>query len=211
MTIEELKLCIREKTDDDDDSFQKMSLCFNGCVLYDDKETLLYYDVEENSRLELHDLTEKFRNIGNMGMKFVDVSDGSGLKQCGWCKQAPRWRIAAPGICLEGICNNFACDAYKEQVVMPIGYKKFDLVNYADETTTFCPVCKQYVEPKICGFNNCWWRFEGKKIEDGKPPKKCSSDWKQADDKYYYFDDTKTPTVTWRQLILEAVKQKPNS
>ncbi|CAF1452305.1 unnamed protein product [Rotaria sordida] len=197
MTIEELKLCIREKIgndddDDDNDIFQKMSLCFNGCVLYDDKETLLYYDMEENSQLELHDFSEKFRNMGNFGMKFVDVSDGNGLKQCEWAKEGPRWRMAAWGLCLEGICTNSACNAFRQQVVIPIGYKRFDLLNDADETTTVCPVCKQYVEPKICGFNNCWWKFEGRKTETGKPPKKCSSDWTHADNRYHYFGDTKS-------------------
>ncbi|CAF2142433.1 unnamed protein product [Rotaria magnacalcarata] len=210
MIVQQLKNHIREKTGDDNDSFQKMSLLFNENDIDDDNKTLQYYNIKENTLLELHDSSGNFRDIGCLGMKFVDVSTGDALKRCIWSKQAPPWRKAARGLCLEGICRNSECNAFKQQVIISIGYKRFDVINEADETTVICPECEQYVEPKICGFNNCWWRFEGKKIEDGKPPKKCSSDWKHADDAYHYFDDKETSMVTWRQLILEAVKEKPN-
>ncbi|CAF4356273.1 unnamed protein product, partial [Rotaria sordida] len=126
--------------------------------------------VDDGSQLQLHDLTKKTRNIGNLGLRFVDLGDGKGVKRISWSKEASRWRIAGRGLCLEGICQNPQCEAYKQQVIMAIGYKVFDVVADSDETTTICPIC------------------------DGKAPIKCSCDWQQADDAYHYFDQQTNPS-----------------
>lgn len=209
MTIRELKHCIGTKTGDDDDTMHKMILSCNGKILYHPNKTLQYYHIEENSKIELHDLSDDYRDLTSLGIKFVDVSNSKALERCAWSNKAPLWRMAPPGLCLEGICGNRDCDAFKQQVIIGIGYGKFDLVNDSDETTMQCPICEQYVEPKTCGFNNCWWRFEGKKSEHGKAPKACKSDWQGADDAYHYFEDANNNMVNWRQLIIEAVEENP--
>ncbi|CAF1206139.1 unnamed protein product [Rotaria sordida] len=147
-----------------------------------------------------------------MGSRFVNVGNGKGLTRIEWSTTAPRWRRTIPGLCLEGQCSNSECEAYDRSVIMCIGYRKFDILADADETTTVCPICKQFVEPKTCAFNNCWWRYEGiQQAEAGssKPPKKCSNEWHKVDDAYHYFDEETSGTVTWKRLVVEAVKDKP--
>ena len=146
------------------------------------------------------------------GIEFADVSNADGLKKVEWRNSAPAWRRTVPGLCLEGTCTNTSCEANGERVIMPIGYKKFDLISDVNESTTKCSICSKYVEPQTCSFNNCWWKWSGvKQVKKGEAPVPCSSDWKYADNAYHYFDDHKTGTVTWRQLVFDAVKNKPTS
>ncbi|CAF5028622.1 unnamed protein product, partial [Rotaria sp. Silwood1] len=168
------------------------------------------YGVEDNSLLELVDPNMKFRSCNNTGNRFVDVCSTKGLKQAEWSRIAPRWRRAGHGLCFEGQCLNKECEAYRHTVIMPIGYQKFDILIDTDQETTICPLCKYYVEPVACGFSNCWWRYEGIKICNSGPPKRCSSDWKHADDAYHRFDENPSEHVTWRKLIFEVVKKRPN-
>ncbi|CAF1485375.1 unnamed protein product [Rotaria sordida] len=144
-------------------------------------------------------------------MNFVDVSKDDGLKRVTWAPTAPRWRQAQHGMCLEGKCRKSGCEAFDQKVIIPIGYRKFDLLRDTD-TISVCPLCKQYVDPITCSFNNCWWKYSGKKKErraDGKPPVPCNSDWKQADDAYHYFDQIASGEVIWLDLVFEVVKDKP--
>ncbi|CAF0983096.1 unnamed protein product [Rotaria sp. Silwood1] len=189
-----------------------MLFTFDKDVLDEDEQTLSSYGIEEESRLEVEYSNMKIRDIGSLGLRFMDVSNSQGLKRREWSRTAPRWRRTRCGLCLEGKCTNSRCEAYNQIVIIPIGYKKFDVLLDSDDTTTVCPICKNYVQPSSCAFNNCWWRFEGRKLEansNGRPPKKCSSEWTQVDDAYHYFEELKSGTVTWMQLILEAVKNKP--
>ncbi|CAF3691641.1 unnamed protein product [Rotaria sp. Silwood1] len=215
-TVQQLKQLFLEKTSIKYD-MKKMYLINsqNRDVLIKDEETLGYYDVQENSEMQLHDLTKTTRDLSSLGLRFVDLGDGTGFRRTAWAASAAstagasRWRLAGRGLCLEGICENPKCEANGHQVVMTIGYRVFDIVADTDATTTQCPICKNYVEPTTCGFNNCWWRYEGKKKDQqgkGKAPIKCSSDWQHADDAYHYFDQQTHPIVTWTQLKIEAVK-----
>ncbi|CAF3601955.1 unnamed protein product [Rotaria sp. Silwood1] len=181
----------------------------NRDILTKDEKTLGYYDVQDDSEIQLHDLTKVTRNLSNLGLRFIDPSDKNSYKRTPWATEAPRWRIAGRGLCLEGICNNPQCEANGKQVIMSIGYTTFDVVIDSDASTTKCPICNSYVDPITCGFNNCRWRYEGKKKEQGnnKAPIKCSpSDWQLADDAYHYFDQQTNPSVTWITLKFEVVK-----
>ena len=173
----------------------------------DDETTLKNYDIPDESILE----AIKANSRSLMGIKLADLNNGKGLKKQKWSINAPSWRRAAPGLCLEGICNNSKCEANKQRVVISMGYRKFNMLLDADATTTMCPICKKFVDPETCGFNNCWWRFEGMKQEKaGEPPVKCSNDWQYVGNSYHYFDQETSGTVTWKQLIIEAVEKEPS-
>ncbi|CAF4179906.1 unnamed protein product, partial [Adineta steineri] len=206
--IQELKKRAGEKAGYSD--LEKLWLVFDREVLYDEA-TLEDYDVQADSVLELVDHTQRYRSLGGLiGLKFVDVSDNQALKRTAWSKTAPRWRRTRHGLSLEGLCKNKKCEAYNSTVIMPVGYKKIDMLDESLEEITKCPVCKAYVTAVTCGFNNCWWRYDGvQSCKDG-PSKRCSSDWREADDAYHRFNEYQDETVTWKKLTLEAAKTPTN-
>ena len=207
--ILEMKRRLQEKTGNEDDLEQTCLVL--GEKKLEDEKTLLHYNIREGSVLQSVDLHSGTRNIGFTAIDFVDVSNKTGLIRKEWSEEAPVWRMVPPGLCLEGLCQNSYCPAYNETVIIPIGYKKFDIIGDTDETTSACPLCEKYVHPTTCGFSNCWWRYEGKKepTEKSRPPKKVSGDWTHADDAYHRFEEKISGEVAWRQLILEAVEEDP--
>jgi hypothetical protein len=119
------------------------------------------------------------------------------------------WRRTAPGICLEGICTNKDCVAYQQEVIIPIGFKKFDVLLDMNATTVRCPMCSNYVGIQKLGFNYCQWRWHGiKQLVPHQAPIQCSEDWSQTDDYSSFGDNIPHGTITWLQLIIEA---KPHS
>ena len=209
-TIGQLKQMWYEEAHTNAESAQGMCFTFDGDILDQDDQTLQSYGVEDQSNLEWVDINSTSRNIGNMGMKFVDVSNTAGLKRKAWSTKAPEWRRARHGLSLEGQCTTASCKAHKQQVVMPIGYTKFDFGSDDAESMTVCPLCKNYVAPVSCGFNNCWWRFMGKRVETPRTrPVRRVGDWTQADNAYHYFEQYSPDIVTWLNLTLEVVKKSP--
>ncbi|CAF0820216.1 unnamed protein product [Adineta steineri] len=205
--IGELKKSVGEKAGYSDP--EMLWLVFDKEILYDEA-TLEDYDIQSDSALELVDRTERYRGFGGLiGLKFVDVSDNEALKRIGWSRTAPRWRRARHGLCLEGLCKNKKCEAYKGTVIMPIGYKKVSMLDDSLDKITKCPVCKEYVNPITCAFNNCWWRYDGVQNCKNGPSKKCSGDWRRADDAYHRFNEYQGEMITWKKLTLEAVKTRP--
>jgi hypothetical protein len=156
------------------------------------------------------DLARLNEMAGNHGVPFVDLSDTNGYKRVQWSISAPKWRRTVRGMCLEGFCENEKCEAYRQRVIIGIGMREFDLLVDPSPSTTPCPMCKQYVEPTTCGFNNCQWRWQGIKQIPRQPPMPLSGDWQPADNAYHYFDQTIKGTATtsgtciWRQLKIEA-------
>jgi hypothetical protein len=117
-----------------------------------------------------------------------------------WSSDAPNWRLTKAGLCLEGKCMNSECDAYNQYVVMNMGTPIQYMVGYPNETGTNCPVCNQYVEPEISGFNKCEWRCLGiKKGEKG--PEHHKSDWAKVGDEQHCFEDKDTQ---WLSLCIEV-------
>ncbi|UJR07045.1 hypothetical protein I4U23_011333 [Adineta vaga] len=98
--------------------------------------------------------------MGADGSEFVNVHNSSFLKRLEWSHQAPVWRIARPGLCLEGCCKNEKCTAYDRLVIINIGLVKFTL-NTEKKTLSKCPQCQNYVNPITCAFNRCQWRYKG--------------------------------------------------
>ena len=208
-TILEMKQLLQEKTGSEDGSEQT---CLTlGEQKLEDEKTLSHYNIKEKTVLQAEDLRITSRGIGFKAIDFVDVRNTTGLVRNTWCKEAPSWRMVLPGLCLEGLCGNSDCDAYNQTVIIPIGYEKFDIIGDTDETTSACPQCNEYVEPTTCGFSNCWWRYKGRKepTKKGRPPENVSGDWTYADDAYHRFEEKISGKISWRRLILEAVKEDP--
>ena len=211
-TIGQLKQLLYEASTWDEESSQGMCFTFDDDILDQDDQTLKSYGVDDQSRLEWTDLTAVGRSdFGSIGRIFIDLANKSGLKKQAWSTTAPEWRRARHGLCFEGICtSNPSCKAHKKQVIIPIGYTKFDFVQDVNKSTSKCPVCQKYVHPISCGFNNCWWKFEGRKVEkDGDEAVDIESEWEPADDAYHYFDQQLTGMVRWLRLELEVVKKNP--
>ncbi|CAF1392740.1 unnamed protein product [Adineta steineri] len=207
-TIQQLKDLFVEKLNTKKD-IQSISFIFDGEILDDNDSTIASYGIEDKSTIDCVDLSVTDRTGLLAGMKFVDIDNNQGFKKKDWSKAAPSWRKARRGLCLEGVCGNDKCNAFKHRVVMPIGYGEFDIVVDTSETTAKCPLCKKYVEPITCGFNNCWWIYTAIKDVQGEPPKRILGDWQHANDAYHYFDDSISGIVTWRRLHFNVVKRKP--
>lgn len=205
--IEDLKQHICEKYNEY--KLERIGLLFYGEFL-DNDDKLSDFDIKSGSILNLIDVTRTTRNLNNFGLKFVDVTASDSLKCIQWSQTAPPWRRARQGLCLEGRCTNRKCNASDKKVIMSMGYTKFDLLSDSNANTTKCPVCKEYVSPTTCAFNNCWWRYEGLKDNKNKPPESCSNAWTWADDAYRRFDEETGENISWRRLILEAVRQLPS-
>jgi len=67
---------------------------------------------------------------------------------------------------LYGICGNSACEAYKKEVVIKIGYGRYKYGENADKNR--CPMCKKLVNELTgpIGFRNCYYSFIGKILEN---------------------------------------------
>lgn len=62
-----------------------------------------------------------FPNSMDMGISFVDLSDGSNVQKIKFSITAPAWRLAKSGIFIEGKCMNASCRAFQQQVIIKIG------------------------------------------------------------------------------------------
>lgn len=138
------------------------------------------------------------------GRVFVNLSNPAGFRLVQWARNAPRWRQAVAGLCLEGRCDNQQCEAYRQMVIMGIGYRAFDL-SHVRTSNCHCPVCNKWVSPSTCAFNNCWWCWHGfKQIREEAEPEPCFGEWQYAADAYHYVDEQQNGRVHWPILKLEA-------
>jgi hypothetical protein len=205
-TIEELKQLLGEKMAPRD--IDNMWLVLDDEQLYDES-TLADYDIKANTILKLIDPRDVGRNIrGLIGVKFINVNDDQAITRNEWSAEAPRWRRARPGMCVEGLCTNPACVANNQMVVIPLGYRTFNLITDRVGVTK-CPLCKQFVRINTCAFSNCWWKYHGVQEPENGPPQSYSCDWKRADDAYHRFNEANGDIVSWSELVFEVVKDKP--
>ena len=140
------------------------------------------------------------------GVRFTDVTDGKGPEEMQWSDEAPDWRIAYPGLCIEGECANRMCEAYGHMVIMNKGWTEFDLIN--DSHLCKCPICKERVVPITCGFNNCKWKIIARKVELGKP-QMFKTDWKSVGDLYKYYSPEKSGEANF--VALKIICRKTDS
>ncbi|RUS31326.1 hypothetical protein BC938DRAFT_478053 [Jimgerdemannia flammicorona] len=113
-----------------------------------------------------------------------------------------------PSIVFAGICTNESCKACSFKVVIGWGQRNFDF--FYDEHRCVCPLCREYVRPFTCGFNNTWWSFCGsKKVGPGHAPQSVSGVWKYAGDKHHYFDEKECGEVDWGRLKILVSSKDP--
>ncbi|KAJ3431615.1 hypothetical protein M0812_20529 [Anaeramoeba flamelloides] len=87
---------------------------------------------------------------------------------------------------------------------------KYGTFNLKDEELLdrcICPICGYLVTPITSAFNNCYWKFEGTQVIEGKK-KEFVSQWTKAGDEYNYFDEKESGIVEWRHLTFKVVRIK---
>ena len=151
----------------------------------EDKYTLEYYNIQKESTLQLGLRMRGGGSEGEKSKQFVDVTNEVGLKQKGFSNKAPKWRACKNGTNLEGNCMNSKCEAFNQRVIIPIGFKQFDLLldsrkelkdqNGNQKYFSACPMCQEYVEPTTVGFTNCDWRWSGRKKPNNNSDKNSNS------------------------------------
>lgn len=201
-TIQDIKERIQHK---EGIPLDQMRLVFGGEQLEDEK-TLFDCNIKFGSTVFLY-----IRLIGGGGcsMTFVDVSNKNGPQKRKWSSRAPNWRIAHGGLNLEGKCTNRECEAYRQMVIIPMGLCvtfQLGMPGY----TTKCPMCYEHVNVDTCGFSNCEWRTFGIKKTKTGGFERFKSEWTEADDNYYRFDEKRNGVCDWTYLVLESRSMENN-
>ena len=194
-TLEQLKRRVHEQQSIVPD---QQRYFYEGNELHDSM-MLCECGIQEGSNLQL-----SLRPYGGCsGGPFVDVSNTAGISNLRWSQSAPNWRVAAPGLCIEGFCNNKQCAAHSKQVIINMYYGKYDLK--ADEEKCKCPICKHKVQSVTCAFNKCLYCYSGlKRTADGGLKRLVSQEWLNAGELYQYFDPNKSRSVDWKALKLHT-------
>ncbi|CAM9337802.1 unnamed protein product [Ectocarpus sp. 6 AP-2014] len=196
-TIADMKQMIQDKESIPPD---QQRLVFDGKQL-EDGLPFSYYNIEGNSTLHL---ILRLRGGGfaappvAVGAKFADVSDSSGLTEHAFSDHAPRWRVAEPGLCLEGRCTNHHCDAHGGMVILNHGFRDFDLIRPGRDPKR-CPMCNREVVPSTCAFTDCTWRYKGRKAGETNV---LVGMWKEAGDSYHRFEEG--GEVQWDRLLIQV-------
>lgn len=195
-----------------DDEFINTILLYMGKPIYNPSLTLEESGVQDMATLILKDIdsTNGNRRDAGCGLNFLDIGN-SKLKRHSWSKSAPRWRIAGPGLCLEGFCKTEECAAFRNMVIVTIGYGVWDFLKIAGRKSN-CPICCKRVKPITCGFNNCQWKCKGLKEVENDAVKEVlvpkSGEFEKADDAYHRFEVDDSKNVLWLELeiIVETLK-----
>ncbi|CAM9115311.1 unnamed protein product, partial [Laminaria digitata] len=146
-------------------------------------------------------LVLRLRGGGTPPVNFADVSDSGALKKRKFPKHAPNYRIAEPGLCLEGECVNSRCPAFGVMGVLNNAFNDYDLVRGASKP---CSQCGDDVMPTACAFNNCAWRYEGQKAGERHT---VVGPWTTAGNDYHRFDQSEG--VRWKRVFLRVREVQP--
>jgi len=158
---------------------------------------------------------EKCKNIVGCGagpiIDFVNVEKGI-VKDLKFSKDAPKWRKVKEGLNIFGICkDNKECEAFKKEVIYTTNMTENGLnFNLNEEILNIkCPICKKIIRPKTCGFWQCEYQFQGRKIEDGELKSFDTKPKETCEDKFEYFDPFGNGEVQWIDLNIYVLpKQK---
>lgn len=169
-------------------------LCYDECLI-SGSERFGDLNIENFSTFSL------YKELVGGGCSFADLEGNP--KKFSWNLNAPKWRVAKKGLCLEGKCTNCKCEAKNQMVVINMGLPVIYQLGMIGQQSTNCPMCFKYVKPVTCGLNNCEWRFIGvKETKNGLERVKC--DWKNVKNEYHRFDDGKKSLVNWTSLVIET-------
>jgi len=194
-TIAMLKAKIEDK---ENIPIQQQGFVFGGRQLENDR-TMRDYNINEQSTIHM------FLRLRGGGVIFADVERDPFKSK--WNFNAPTWRRAGWGLCLEGLCMNSLCKAYRKMVIIIMGLPYIFELGVPGEKSTNCPMCDSYVKPITCGLNNCEWRYMGIKETD-RGLKRVECDWKQVSDEYHRFNDDKESLANWSKLLIETKRKR---
>jgi len=143
---------------------------------------------------------------GRCGFPFVDITNDSKAKLITWSERAPQWRVAAPGLCVEGKCQNRDCKAFKSGVIINKGMGVYDVIN--DDHKNKCPMCSSYVRIEKCAFNNCSYKYTGMKMQNnGQPTQKITCQQEiEVGNEYKEFNAEMTGKAVWTTLKILTKK-----
>jgi len=198
--IETLKLQLEEK---EDCPVDQQRVLYAGRQLQDER-TIKDCNISKESTLHL---VLRLRGGGGAsGLVFTDITQEHKSKNFEWSDEAPDWRMAGEGLCLEGECLNSECKAFGDWVIMNKGMGTYDGVY--DEHKNRCPMCWKYVKAEKCAFNNCFYGYTGIKLgEEGSPPQKVTLQEEiEVGDCYKLFDPEETGEAKW--LTLKIVTKR---
>jgi len=171
-----------------------------GSQRLNDESTLSNYQIQNG------DIIEIYQELCGGGGSFADVSKPG--KIFDWSKDAPDWRYASKGLCLEGKCSNKVCKAFNKMVIINMGDKCiFKLNKNRGRQPTNCPMCGIHVIPLTCGFNNCSYRYISIR-ESNSGLVRTKSAWKKIEDIYYRFDENES--VEYLHLLIEVKSLYPS-
>ena len=168
----------------------------------------IYYD---NNKF-LCEISESHQIMGGGGfpITFVNVEKGI-VKNLEFIKDAPKWRIVEKGLNIFGICEYKKCEAFKKEVIYTTNLTETGLnFNLSEEIANIkCPICKKIIRSKTCGFWDCEYQFQGKKIEDGEIKSFETKPKETCEDKFEYFDPFENGEVQWLEFKIYVLpKQK---
>ena len=176
---------------------ERVFFMFDGGNMGDDS-LVRDYDMEDGDAMEVFQV-QLGGGCSGSPIEFADISKTSALKRMTWSKSAPPWRIARRGLCIEGRCTTKLCQAYSQNVIVNVGFGHWELEKYGQSCT--CPICCGPVDVATCAFNNCRWKWVGKKVvSPSSPPVVVRGEWKEADDAYHRFEEKESGKAKWLLL-----------
>lgn len=193
-TVHDVKELIQDSENTPPD---EQRLIWNGRQM-EDLRALSHYNIEDGSTLHL---LVRLRGGGDLPVTFADVADSGALKRIQFSRSAPDYRLAKPGLCLEGRCTNTRCSAFGKMGILNNGFQDYDLARGA---TRPCSQCHNDVMPTTCAFNNCMWRYEGQKAGEGHS---VVGPWTEVGNAYHRFDEG--DGVDWTRLFLQVRDVQP--
>ena len=181
-----------------------IKLVYDGDSLSDEQK-LSKYNIQAGSKIICF-RNNRAKQEGMGTVNFVDISNNSAAKELQFTTTAPEWRVASPGLCLEGKCPTEDCPAKGKYVIMNWGYGIFDVAK--DRYKTKCPMCNESVAFETCAFNNCIYTFVGQKFVNKELKSVKSEAPQKVGNCYLRFDPTGNNTVEWASLKIVAKDPK---